>query len=72
MVLRIFLINGNSSISKNLFCPRERNRTAHIALGFRGRPRPPGLYNLRKSAYVLAGTHILPFPGNAGLSRLSY
>lgn len=64
MVLRIFLINGNSSISKNQFRPRERNRTAHIARRFRSRPRPPGLYILRKSAYVPAGTHILPFPGS--------
>ena len=48
----------------NQFRPRERNRTAHIARRFRSRPRPPGLYNLRKSAYVPAGTHILPFPGS--------
>ena len=64
MVLRIFLINGNSSISKNLFRPRERNRTAHIARSFLTEPAPW----LKSSASSLfAGRD--PYPALSGECR---
>lgn len=64
MVLRIFLINGNSSISKNLFRPRELNRTAHIARSFLTEPAPW----LKSSASALfAGRD--PYPALSGECR---
>ena len=64
MVLRIFLINGNSSISKNLFRPRERNRTAHIARSFLTEPAPW----LKSSASALFADRD-PYPALSGECR---